>query len=261
MYRFYYLPFSIEFKEGQTVNELFPMTTDKFGEFNELMSPEDIKGIDTEWAAMRTAWKKKSLLLSTAVSLGESLALSQHIRSHRIPINRNAMDSLKLNERLQLTELLKGKPIDVQNSMTQVQFAKSFIPENQSENFNFFIFAPSWCESSREYRVLLETYFKNFPSPDLNLHSIVVEDPKEEIFEAKLFKELFPSPKNYSHEIVPRFLAVETKDGKTTVLEEGAALSALYDRYFKVHRGYLDNKLSYFLNKAAKSTKRADAKY
>ncbi len=45
---------------------------------------------------------------------------------------------------------------------------------------------------------------------------------------------------------MPRFLALETLNGKTTVYEEGEALLELYERYFKQHRGYLDSRTSLF---------------
>ena len=108
--------------------------------------------------------------------------------------------------------------------------------------------SPSWCDSSREYRVLLETYTKKFSNPKLNFHSIVVEDPKEKIFDSRLLQELFPNKKKYSHSSVPRFLAIETVQGKTRVYEEGEALQALYKRFFRKHRGFLNAKTSLLRN-------------
>jgi hypothetical protein len=123
---------------------------------------------------------------------------------------------------------------------------KSFLQPLEEEKFNLFIVSASWCESCREYRVLLESYLKAFPHPDLNLHSLVIDDPKEEIFDSRLLKELFPNPAKYSHDSIPRFLSIETVAGKTTVLEEGEALAEFYARYLKPHRGYLDGQSTLF---------------
>ena len=73
------------------------------------------------------------------------------------------------------------------------------------------------------------------------MHSVVIEDPNELIFDSKIFKELFPNTKKYSHEIVPRFLAIEQVEGKSIIYEEGEALAVLYERFFHSHRGFLNN--------------------
>jgi hypothetical protein len=118
----------------------------------------------------------------------------------------------------------------------------------EEERFNFFIISASWCDSCRQYRVLLETYAKTFPDMGLNLHSVVVEDPKEEIFESTLLKQLFPNAKKYSHNSIPRFLALQTSHGKTQIWEEGEALQELYRRFYKDQRGYLDSRSTLFKN-------------
>ncbi|NBX82908.1 hypothetical protein EBQ90_07455 [bacterium] len=43
MYELFYLPFSIVFKQGKTPNDIFPLVTDKKGEFTQLLLPEQLK--------------------------------------------------------------------------------------------------------------------------------------------------------------------------------------------------------------------------
>ena len=104
----------------------------------------------------------------------------------------------------------------------------------------------SWCESCREYRILLESYLKEFPQSNVTLHSVVIEDEKENIFDSLLLKELFPHPKKYSHDSIPRFLALEFVNGEPRLLEEGDALQAFYERFFKSHQGFLDSQTTLF---------------
>jgi hypothetical protein len=243
MFRFYYLPFSLDFKEGRTANEIFPFGPDKYRDYTRLIKPEELQKLDKEWGTFREEWKKRSLFLSTPVGLNETTHLSQRLISHRIPLNRSAWHGLGLNERIQLESILRTKPEAVQVAVTQLRLLKSFLNGNEEEKFNFFIIGPHWCESSREYRALMEAYFKNFPKSELILHSVVIEDTKEEIFDSKLLKELFPYPEKYTQDIVPKFIAIQTVNGKTTIWEEGDALKELYERFYKPHRGYLDLKI------------------
>ncbi len=242
MYSFYYLPFNIHFKIGAQVDDVFPVVSDNLGALSKVVNPEDIKKIEKEWQAVRETWKKKSLFLSTPVETGKKVKISQHLISHKIGINRSAIDNLSFANKLILQQSLQEKSPEVQANVTQLFFLKSFMEESDKKNFNFFIFSPSWCASSQEYRAIFETYFKKFSNPNLTLHSVVIEDPQENIFDSKVFKELFPHTKAYSHEIVPRFLAFEHKDGKAILYEEGEALAVLYENYFKKHQGFL-NKL------------------
>ena len=246
MYQFFYLPFSVEFREGRTVNDILPYVRTSDTEPPRLLKPLELQTLDKEWAKLRDPYKKKSLLLSTQVPVGQSTVITQRLVSHHITLTRGAFDTLSIPEKIQVTEMLKKKPPEVQSAFKQIRFLKSFLSPLQEERFNFFVFSPSWCESSREYRVLFESYLKNFPNLGFNLHSVVIEDPKEEIFDGRIIKDLFPNPKKYTHDSVPRFLAIENVQGNTLVWEEGEALKELYDRYFQAHRGYLNGQSSLF---------------
>ena len=118
-----------------------------------------------------------------------------------------------------------------------------------------FIFSASWCSSSREYRALLESYLKSAPQNDVVLHSVVIEDPDQKIFDAKVLKELFPHQDRYTHESIPKFIALENIQGKSVVYEEGDALFALYERYLKPMRGFL-NKQSFMFRGQPPATQR-----
>lgn len=253
MYQFFYLPFSVDFREGKTTNDILPYIKVSESEPPRLLKPQELQSLDKEWAKLREPWKKKSLLLSTQVPVGTSVSITQKLSSHHITLSRGAFDTLSIPERIQLAEMIKRKPPEVQAAFRQLRFLKSFLTPVQEERFNFFIFSPSWCESSREYRVLFEAYLKNFPNLAFNLHSVVIEDPKEEIFDSKLIKELFPNVKKYSHDSVPRFLAIENVQGNTLIWEEGEALKELYDRYFLPVRGFMNNRSSLF-GKPARET-------
>lgn len=254
MYNFFYFPFSIEFREGKTANDILPYIRTGEGEPPRLMKPGELQALDKEWNAIKSPWKKRSLLLSTTIAPGESNAITQKLISHRVPISRSAFDTIPITDRIQLNEALKNKAPDVQASFKQMRFLKSFMTGAQEERFNFFIFSPSWCESSREYRVLFETYLKTFPNLGFILHSVVIEDPKEEIFESRVIRELFPNPLKYSHDSVPRFLAIETVQGNTLVWEEGEALKELYDRFFAPNRGYMNSRIPLLRGTPARAT-------
>jgi hypothetical protein len=252
MYNFYYLPFSIQWRQGKTPNDIIPLMAEKPNEPPRLLKAEELETLDKEWNALKDGWKKRSLLLSTAVPLNQSVRISQRLVSHRVPLNRGPFDTISITDRIQLNEALKEKSAEVQAAFRQLRFLKSFVQPVEEDRFNFFIVSASWCDSCKEYRVLLETYLKSFPNPGMVLHSLVIDDPKEEIFDSKILKDLFPHPEKYTHDSVPRFLAIETVNGKTTVWEEGEALEALYDRFFKPFRGFLDNRMTLFRKDGAR---------
>ncbi len=239
MYRFFYLPFDLDFQVGRNLETILPYVAKPGSETPRLMEAHELVALDADWAKVRTDWKTKSLLETTQVPVGKSIRISQRLVSHRIPLNRSYSDTLSPSDKASISESLKGKTSDVVGSFYQLRFLKSFLEASDSAKFNFFIFSPSWCESSREYRVLLEAYFKKFINPELVLHSVIIEDPKQKIFDSPLVKELFPHPKQYTHETVPRFLALQTTGDKTQVWEEGDALRELYERYYEKNRGFL----------------------
>jgi len=242
MYSFYYLPFNIGFKVGNQKDDVFPVIRDAMGALTVTVNPDDMKKVETAWKEVREDWKKRSLFLSTPIDLGKKVRISPHLVSHKIGVNRTALDSLSFANKLIFQKTLQDKSSEIQTKVTQLFFLKSFLEERDNNDFNFFIISPSWCASSKEYRAIFEAYFKKFSPAKLTIHSIVVEDPDESIFDSKIFKELFPNSKVYSHEMVPRFIALQQKDGASVVYEEGEALSALYENFFKPHQGFL-NKL------------------
>lgn len=241
MYELFYLPFTIDFKQGKTFNDIFPVIADKAGHFTQVLKPEELKMLDEDFSAERKSWAKTSLFLNTPVELGESQRITQHLISHRIGLKTGAWDKVSIAGQIQVKAMLKGKPEAVLKSVTQYQFLRSFTKEVDDDKFNFFIIGPNWCESSREYRYILEYYSKRFPNNQLILHSVVIEDPQEQIFDSQILKDLFPFPENYSHESVPRFLAMQKLNGQLKVWEEGDALRELKDRFLGQHRGFLDN--------------------
>jgi len=251
MYQLYYLPFSIQFKEGRNQDDVLPFIVDPNTRSERMLRGEELQLLDSQWEKLRASWIGRSLWASTTVKSGQSIQITRHLSSHNVPLNRNAFDHLSVTTRMQLNESLKTKSPEQVASLTQEYFLKGLVKESDTTPFNFFIVGASWCDSCREYRTLLETYYKMFPDSTLNLHSVVIEDPKEQIFDSKLLKDLFPHPKKYSHDSIPRFLALEIKDGKTIVWEEGEALRELYRRYFSTHRGFLDKKTSIFLKTPA----------
>jgi thiol-disulfide isomerase/thioredoxin len=258
MYRFYYLPFSLEFQEGRTVNDILPFFPGENKSALKLLQAEELETLDGEWNKIKASWRQKSLFLATPVPTGQTRRISQHLASHVIPLSRGAFDTLPINDRIMLANALRTKSPQVQAAFTQLRFLKSFLGPQDDGKFNFFVIGASWCESSREYRILFETYFKEFPNSDVNLHSVVIDDPKEQIFDSRILRELFPNPARYSHNNLPRFLAIETVNGTTTIYEEGEALQQLYDRFFYMHRGYLDSKVTIFRNNRARGASDVD---
>lgn len=241
MYSFYYLPFNIHFKIGTQPDDVFPVLNDELGAPSKLISPEDMSKIENIWKETRADWKKKSLFLTSNVESGKKVRISPHLVSHKISVQSSALDHLKFSNRLIFQKSLQNQSPEVQKNVTQLFFLDSFLDERDKRNFNFFIFSPSWCASSQEYQAIFEAYYKKFTPLELTIHSVVIDDPNEAIFDSKIFKELFPNPSNYSHDIVPRFLAMEQKEGKTIIYEEGEALSALYEKFFKEHQGFLNS--------------------
>src|SRR5687767_4980074 len=64
MYHFFYLPFSVDFREGKTSNDILPIINDGQGEANRLLRVDELQAIDKEWNTLKDAWRKKSLLLN-----------------------------------------------------------------------------------------------------------------------------------------------------------------------------------------------------
>lgn len=243
MYELFYLPFTIEFKQGRTYNDIFPLVADKRGEFSQLLNPEQLKGLDLEFSSERKNWQKTSLFLNTPLDLNESQQITQHLFSHRISLKRTAWDQVSVADQIKVKALLEGKPEMVKKAVTQYQFLRSLMKGASEEKFNFFVIGPSWCESSKEYRYILEYYAKKFPHSELVIHSVVIDDPQEQIFGSQLLQDLFPFPENYSHDSVPRFLALQKDHGQLKVWEEGDALTELKNRFLAQHRGFLDSSL------------------
>lgn len=252
MYRFFYLPFSIDFREGKTQNDILPLIDNPETGEKRLIKADELQKLDEEWTALKEPFRKKSLFLNTQVPLNGSVRISSHLASHRIMISRTAFDTLGLNERILVKQTLKGKPPEVQANYKQLLFLKSLLGPQDSGKYNFFIVSASWCESCREYRLMFEDYFRAFLPEGVNVHSLVIEDTKEQIFEHPLLKELFPNEKKYSHNSIPRFLAIETVNDQQVVREEGDALKELYDRFYAKRRGYLDGKTTLFNVKPVK---------
>lgn len=246
MYRFYYLPFSVEFEQGRTADEILPFFPEVAPNPSRLLTADELKVLDKEWNEIKKGWIQKTLLESTKVALDLSVRIAQHLVSHRIPLRRSAFDRIPIEEQIQFRDTLKKKTPEVQASFRQIMFLKSFLTPAELEKFNFFIIGASWCNSSREYRILFEAFAKKFADPNYVLHSVVVDDPKEKIFNSSLLKELFPHSVRYTHDNIPRFLSFQVVNGKTIVLEEGEALKELYDRFFRKHSGYLNSKTTLF---------------
>jgi hypothetical protein len=237
MYQLFYLPFEIEFRPGREINTVLPYRV-RNGE-EKLLEAHELVHLDAEWAKVRSTWRAKSLLEFNPLAPGKSLRLTQRLVSHSVPVNRTAFDFISRAERKQTEITLSKKPRPVVAAFLQMQHLKAFTESADESKLNFFIVSASWCESSKEYRVLLETYFKKFPHPELVLHSVVIQDPQKTVFESTLLKELFPHPTQYSHDTIPRFLALEYRNGQPFVYEEGEALKVLYERFYSTHQGFL----------------------
>jgi len=244
MYRIYYLAFSIDFKENENANDITPLVSDK--QSLRAITKNELKVLQGEWEKIRLSWQKKSLLLSTAVTLGQTMRISASLVSHSVPLSRNAFSNTPINEQIQINAALSDKSEEVKANFRQLRFVKSFLSPTDDHRMAFFIFSPSWDLSSKDYRVLLESYLKKFPEMKFHLHSVVIDDPKERIFEANIFKELFPHRERYTHDNTPKFIAFEILGGQPILLEEGEALKLLYERFLQKHRGFLDEDMSLF---------------
>jgi len=259
MYNFYYLPFSVEFKQGRTLNDVLPYLADGEGSERLITAPE-LQKLDSEWQVLKEPWRKKSLLLTTPVLKNQSVRISPHIASHRISVSRGILDGLSVPQRIQFGEAIRTKSPMEQASIRQLTFLRTLLGPQDEGRVNLFLVSASWCDSCREYRVLFESYVKAFGFPELNLHSVVIEDEKEQIFEKPLLGELFPNPKKYSHDSIPRFLLLESGAEGNYVLEEGEALREVYLRFFKAKRGYLDSKSTLFKKPASIRSLSTDGK-
>jgi thiol-disulfide isomerase/thioredoxin len=258
MYHLYYLPFSVDFKVGKTPNDILPyLPPEKGSETPHLIKAEELKKLDAEWTELRTEIAEKSLLAKTPVPLNESVRISNHLVSHHLGLARSAFEHLSLDQRIQISKTLSGKSPEVQAVFKQLSFLKSLMKEQDYDKLNFFIFSASWCESCREYRTLLENYLKTYPQPVV-LHSVYLEDPKEEIFEKPILKELFPHPKRYTHDSIPMFLSLEFQGNAPKILEEGEALRSLYERFLKSHQGYLNSRSTLFKKAPTRSLSSTD---
>lgn len=242
MYHFYYLPFSIDFRVGRTETDILPFLPAKRGA-GRMFTNAEWSTVEVEQRKLKEGWQSRSLLLSNTVALGESKRITPRIVAHSISASRTAFESINIGDRIQFTNLLKDKPPEVQARFRQLQYAKSFLRPEDEGAFNFFVISASWCSSCTEYRMLFETYFKDFPPERAKLHSIVVDDPGQTIFTSSLMKELYPNGPFGAKASVPRFLAVENADGQTLVYEDGDALFQLYERFFKKVRGFADGKI------------------
>lgn len=240
MYRFFYLPFSIDFREGVDRDDILPFKEEKNGKAS-LLSGESFSALDSQLAALRTQWQEKSLFNKTPTLLNQTQKISPSLVQHSILFNKGPLDALSLEDRIRINELLKNKDPKTVAAYNQLRFIKSFLENSEDNKFHFFIFSPNWCRSSQEYRLILETYTKEFTPKGLVLHSIIVQDPNEQFFNSPVFQALVPDPKTVSHESSPRFMAFEFKNGQPQIYEEGDALKQLYERFFAQHLGFLEN--------------------
>lgn len=246
MYRLFYLPYKIEFKQGKELNDIFPLLATEGEKKPHLIKPEQLRTLDAEYSAERKPWEKHSLFLNTPVEMGKSQRISQRLVSHRLNLKSTAWDKVSVAEQIKVKALMEGKSELVKKAVTQYQFLRSFLSGLDEEKFNFFVIGPSWCESTREYRYLLEYYAKTFPDSRWILHSVIIDDPNEKIFDSRILEDLFPFPENYSHDSVPRFIALQKENGQLKVWEEGDALVQLQTRFLEEHKGFLHKTTSVF---------------
>lgn len=245
MLRLFYLPFKIDLQLGEEKDEIIPSVEKTKGGESTVLTLDDMQKLDKQWAQIRSTWQSRSLFRDTKVDLNGTVKISPHFISHRIAATRGALDSIPIEDRIRIKDLLNGKPKDVQAAVLQKRFLRTFIDPNTLDKPHFFIVAPDWCASSEGYRTILEWYTRKLAMGTYILHSIIIEDPRESIFDSKAMTDLFPFPKKYSHESVPRFLLADPKGGELSVFEEGAALQWLYDNHLSNHQGFLSSDDSY----------------
>jgi thiol-disulfide isomerase/thioredoxin len=242
MFELFYLPLQMSFREGHTASEVLPYVNDAKTNTTRIVTAEEFEKIEKAWKKERDALKKKSLLLTTEVPLNKSVKISNHITSYHYPVKRTALEGLNIAEQIKEKNRILRLPANEQVISKRELFLTSFLKPLDLERFNIFVFSASWCESCLEYRSLLESYLKSLSNPNINLHSIVLEDSQPpKIFECQLFKEIFTSNKNT--ESIPRFLAIEKKDDKVVIYEETEALEQLLNRFLMSKKGYLNSKI------------------
>jgi hypothetical protein len=234
MYRVFYLPLELTFQPGRDLDSILPYRGNRLLEAHELVT------FDTKLSSFRAGLKSKSFLASTETATGKSKRVTPHLHNHLVSFNKSALDGLSKQERSETTKTLGDKEAEVAHAFYQLRLLRNFVDPSEEGLFNFFVVSASWCQSSREYRILLESYFKNF-SPNAVLHSVIISGDHKQIFQSPFLKEFFPHPREYSHDSIPRFLAVEWAEGQPRIWEEGEALAELYDRYLAPHRGFLEN--------------------
>jgi len=246
MYRLFYIPFLIEFKQGKEMNDIFPLVEGENGKFSQLLKPEQLRLLEEEFSEARKPWENNSLFLNTNVEINQTQKITQRLISHRLGLKSTAWDKVSVSDQIKVKALLKDKPPLVKKAVTQYQFLRSFLFGLDEEKFHFFVVGPSWCESTKEYRYVLEYYAKTFPDSHWNLHSVLIEDSNQKIFESPILEDLFPFPENYSHDSVPRFIALQKENGQLKVWEEGDALLELQNRFLDKHRGFLHKSTTVF---------------
>ena len=122
MYELFYLPFTIEFKQGRTYNDIFPLVADKKGAFTQLITPEQLKALDQEFSSERKTWQKSSLFLNTPLELNESQQITQRLFSHRISLKRTAWDQVSVADQIKVKALLEDKPDMVRKQLPNTSF-------------------------------------------------------------------------------------------------------------------------------------------
>ena len=237
LYYFSYLPFNLEFIEGKTVNEIYPVVMEDNNP--RLVKNKELQKIDEYWAGIKQNYQTKSLLLKTPIKTGETVRISPKLVSHMIPPVKGCLEVLPVSEQIEWKHLIEKKTGEQKALFKQVAFLQKFIERQDEGRFNFFMIGTNWCESCKEYRVLFESYLKQFPKENFTLHNLIINDPKEQIFDFPLLKELFPHPEKYTHESIPMFITFEMQGKKPVVYEEGEALQYVYEKYFKENRGFL----------------------
>jgi len=238
MYRFYYLPYAIQFEVGKDASEVLPFHVKASG-VSEFVSAEELKAIDQEWKKVRSEWTTKAVFKLESILPGQSQRILPRVWAHKVNVNQKAEERISLKERVILSNLLKEKPARVQKALIQLRYLQSFIASGDEEKTHFFVLGPHWCQSSQEYRVLFETYFKKFEVKPVVLHFIVFEDPQERIFQSQILRELFLFPEQDSRKSVPKFLFLESPQKNLVVYEDAEALEKLFLRYFHPYQGFL----------------------
>jgi len=191
MYRLFYLPFSVEFQQGATPDEVLPYV--ELNNTRRMILADELKTLNAQWDNIRKQWENKSLILKTPVGINKTVSISHRLRSHRVSLSRGPFDTIRLEDRIKIRHELKKYSADIQAAFKQLRFLKSLLKPGDTRKFNLFVIGPHWCRSTREYRMILETYVKKFRYKNLNLHSVVIHDPKEKIFDSQIMRHLLPN--------------------------------------------------------------------